>query len=272
MKSMDRVISGSLLIIGLSLGFNAMACTPDGWSAKFNVPGNGETGSPLVVSRYANFCAYAVTGTSWVQSNGASNTRYFGRFYVLPDVNGSGTVDLLVAYSDEGGAEVNTLFKVSYDGADFIFNASGASGGSATATASSGWNLIEFEYDSDSSTFNYWVNEVWDFDTLSYAQTTGSFASGSGTVEAVQLGAPNGMASQSGTITFDAFESHRKTSIGALLTADANGSGVVTSGDATRILNEVSLGGTLSDGQPDCNENGSITSGDATCVLNIIAL
>ena len=93
-----------------------------------------------------------------------------------------------------------------------------------------------------------------------------------GTVEAVQLGAPNGMGGLTGEITFDAYEAHRTTNIGALTAADANDSGTVTSGDATRILNEVSLGGTLSAGQPDCNENGSITSGDATCVLNIIAL
>ena len=75
-----------------------------------------------------------------------------------------------------------------------------------------------------------------------------------------------------GDVTVDAFESHRTTNVGALIVADANGSGTVTAGDATRILNEVSLGGTLSTGQPDCNENGNITSGDATCVLNIIAL
>jgi hypothetical protein len=269
---MDRYILGSLLIIGLSLGFNAMACTPDGWSAKSGIPGNGETGSPLPISRYSNLCAYAVTDTSWVQSNAASNTRYFGRFYVYPNVSGSGTVDLLVAYSDEGATGGDTLFKISYDGTDFIFDADGAGGQSESTPADSGWNLVEFEYNSDSNTFNYWVNETWDFETLAYEQITGSFQSGTGTVEAVQLGVPNGMASQSGTITFDAFESHRSTSIGSLLVADANGSGVVTSGDATRILNEVSLGGTLSDGQPDCNENGSITSGDATCVLNTIAL
>ena len=138
--------------------------------------------------------------------------------------------------------------------------------------ASSGWNLVEFEYDSDSSTFNYWVNEAWDFNALSYAAPTGTFASGAGTVEAVQLGAPNGMGGFTGEITFDAYEAHRTTNVGALVVADANGSGTVTSGDATRILNEVSLGGTLSSGQPDCNENGSITSGDATCVLGKIAL
>ena len=166
------------------------------------------------------------------------------------------------------------LFTISYDGTDFIFDATEAGGGSASTLASSGWNLVEFEYNSDSSTFNYWVNEAWDFDALppSYAAPTGTFASGAGTVEAVQLGAPNGMGDFTGEIIFDAYEAHRTTNVGALLVGDANGSGTVTSGDATRILNEGSLGGTLSIGQPDCNENGSITSGDATCVLGKIAL
>jgi hypothetical protein len=263
---MDRVILGSLLIIGLSLGFNAVACTPDGWSDKFSIPGNGETGSPLPISRYSRFCAYAVTDTSWVQSNAASETRYIGRFYVLPDVSGSGTVDLLVAYSDEGATGGDTLFKISYDGTNFIFDASGASGGSDSTPAVSGWNLVEFEYDSDSSTFNYWVNETWDFNSLSYTAPTGSFASGSGTVEAVQLGAPNGLDGDTGTITFDEFESHRTTNVGALLVADANGNGSITVADVVAVLNE--LAGTLQSGQPDCNENGGVTVADAVCLIN----
>jgi hypothetical protein len=156
------------------------------------------------------------------------------------------------------------------------FVLSSAGGSKASTAASSGWNLVEFEYDSDSGDFNYWVNVAWDFDLLSYAAPTGTFASGTGTVDAVQLGAPNGMGGFTGgftgELTFDAYEAHRTTNAGALVVADANGSGTVTSGDAARILNEVSLGGTLSDGQPDCNENGNVTSGDATCVLNIIAL
>jgi len=31
MKNMDRVIFGSLLLIGLGFGLNAQACTTDGW-------------------------------------------------------------------------------------------------------------------------------------------------------------------------------------------------------------------------------------------------
>jgi hypothetical protein len=271
MNNMDRVIIGSVLLIGLGLGLNAQACTTNGWASDSNVPANAVPGSPTDVSRYSEFCALEVSDTSYVQSNAASDTRYIGRFYVLPKTGGAGEVDILIAYSDE--AATSELFTISYDGTDFIFDATGGAGGGTDSTAaSSGWNLVEFEYDSDSGDFNYWVNAAWDFDSLSYAAPTGTFTSGTGTVEAVQLGAPNGMGGLTGDITFDAYEAHRTTNVGALIVADANGSGAVTSGDATRILNEVSLGGTLSSGQPDCNENGSITSGDATCVLGKIAL
>ena len=270
MNNMDRVIFGSVLLIGLGLGLNAQACTTTGWDDDFNVPANAVPGSPTLVSRYSELCALEVSDTSFVQSDAASDTRYIGRFYVLPKTGGAGEVDILIAYSDE--TPTTELFKISYDGSNFKFDAGGAGGDSGMTAASSGWNLVEFEYDSDSSTFNYWVNEAWDFNALSYAAPTGTFASGAGTVEAVQLGAPNGMGGFTGEITFDAYEAHRTTNVGALVVADANGSGTVTSGDATRILNEVSLGGTLSSGQPDCNENGSITSGDATCVLGKIAL
>ena len=208
MRKMQGVVLCSKLLFGLSISFNALACTPDGWSSFSQIPGNGETDSPPPVgniARVSGLCAYAVTDTSYVQSDHASHTIYGARFYVLLEVNGSGTVDFLVAYADESGT--NDLFKISYDGTDFIFNASGAGGGNAAVAAFSGWNIIEFEYDAEINTFYYWVNETWDFDALKYLALTGSFMSGSGTVEAVRLGAPNGMGGQIGTITFDAFES-----------------------------------------------------------------
>jgi hypothetical protein len=264
MKNMERVIFGSILLIGLGFSLQTQACTTDGWASVSNIPTNGNAGSPTAVSRYSEFCALAVTGTSYVQSNAASDTRYFGRLYVYPNLTGAGTVDILIAYSDE--AATTELFIISYDGTDFIFDAGGAGGTSASTAAFSGWNLVEFEYDSDSGNFNYWVNVAWNFDTLSYAAPTGTFTSGSGTVEAVQLGAPNGLGGNTGTITFDAYEAHRTTSVGALLVGDANGNGSITVADVVSVLNE--LAGTLQSGQPDCNENGGVTVADAVCLIN----
>jgi len=264
MKNMDRVIFGSLLLIGLGFGLNAQACTTDGWLGGAS---NATVGSPTTIKRYSELCAMAVTdSTSHVQSNFASDTRYIGRFYFYPrDASGSGEVDILVAYSDD--AATTPLFTISYDGADFTFDAGGAGGGTATTAADpTHWNLIEFEYDSDTDTFNYWVNVDWDFGTLSYAAPTGTFSSGTGTVEAVRLGTPNGMAGQTGTFAFDAFESHRTTPVGALLRGDSNNSGGISVADVVSILNE--LAGTLQPGQPDCNETGGVSVADAVCLIN----
>ena len=264
MRNKDRVIFGSVLLIGLSLGLNAQACTTDGWASDFGTP---IAGSPTDVSRYSELCALEISDTSYVQSDAASDTRYIGRFYFLPKTGGTGKVDILIAYSDQVVTDVTTdLFTISYDGTDFIFDATEAVGGSASTPASSGWNLVEFEYNSDSGNFNFWVNEAWDFDALSYAAPTGNFASGTGKVEAVQLGAPNGMGDFTGEIIFDAYEAHRTTNVGALLAGDANGDGNVNSGDTVGIINE-NLGDILAQGQPDCNGDGNVNSGDTICII-----
>lgn len=268
MKSMDRVISGSLLIIGLSLGFSAHACTTDGWlGGTSGLPDNGDAGSPPALSRYSDLCSLAVTDASWVQSPSASDTRYIGRFYVYPNLTGTGSVDLLAAYSDDAGASL--LFKIAYDGSQFTFDASGATGGSSSVTAKSGWNLIEFEYNSDGN-FNYWLNETWDFDTLAYTTgPTDTFASGTGTVDSVRLGAPNGMGGTlAGTIYYDAYEAHRTTNVGALIRGDANKDGAVNTGDIGTVITEFFAAG-LSTGTPDCNEDGLVNTGDIGCIITI---
>jgi hypothetical protein len=270
MKNMDRVIFGSVLLIGLGFGLNAQACTTDGWQGgAVNATVGSPKGTPDVVKRYSEFCAMSATdNTSHVHSTFASDTRYIGRFYFYPrDASGAGEVDILVAYSEDTAE--NVLFTISYDGTDLHFDASGAGGGSAsTAADTTHWNLIEFEFNSDGN-FNFWVNETWDFAGQAYTTgPTDTFASGTGTVEAVRFGTPNGMAGQSGTFAFDAYESHRTTPVGALLSGDANGNGSITVADVTSILNE--LANTLQAGQPDCNETGGVTVADATCLINTL--
>jgi hypothetical protein len=268
MRNMDRVIVGGLLVLGLGFGSSAHACTTDGWlGGTSGIPENGDAGSPLAVSRVSELCALAVTDASWVQSPSASDTRYIGRFYVYPNLTGTGSVDLMAAYSDDAGASL--LFKIAYDGSQFTFDASGATGGSSSATATSGWNLIEFEYNSGGN-FNYWLNETWDFDTLAYTTgPTDTFASGTGTVDSVRLGAPNGMGGTlAGTISFDAYEAHRTTSAGALLIGDANGDESVNVIDYSAIQTEIL--GTLQIGQPDCNLDGSINVIDYSCIQSVI--
>jgi hypothetical protein len=241
------------------LGFNAEACSTDGWAGgTSNIPANGQAASPPGVSRYSEFCALAITGQAHVQSNFAVNeSQYRARFYVLDSLTGAGTVDIFEAYSDEGGA--SALFKISFNGSQFTFDATDAGGGSTTIASVNGWNVIEFDWNSGGN-FALWVNADATADAA-----TGTIASGSGTVESVRLGAPNGF-SQTGRLNFDAFESHRTTPVGNLLVGDGNGNGSLTIADVITIGNE--LNGTLAAGQPDCNQNGSITIADVICAGN----
>jgi hypothetical protein len=256
---------GCIVLIGFGFGPAAYACTTDGWlGGTDGVPSNAVAGSPPAVSRYSELCALAVTGQAHVQSNNASDARYRARFYVLDNLSGEGVVDIFEAYSDD--AATSPLFKVSFDGSTFVFNATAAGGTSGEAGASSGWNLIEFDWDSDTNTFTFWVNANAAADPAS-----GSADAGAGMVEAVRLGAPNGFSTQTGKLTFDAFESHRMEAVGALLAGDSNGNGSVNIFDMISIQNEIlDPLNKLAAGQPDCNGNGSVNVFDMICVQNII--
>ena len=256
----EGALFGSVLLLGLILSFAAEACSTDGWAGgTSNIPANAQAGSPPGIRRYSELCALTVSDQSHVQSNFASDTRYRARFYVMDGLTGAGDIDVFEAYSDEGAT--TALFKVSFDGSQFTFDASGAGGLSDSAASKNGWNLVEFDWNSDTGDFDFWVNADAAVD-----QPTGSVNSGAGTVEAVRLGAPNGFGTQTGSINVDAFESHRTTPVGPLLACDANGSGAVSIADVVAILNE--LGGTLQVGQPDCNEVGGVTIADAVTAIN----
>jgi hypothetical protein len=263
---MDCALFGSIVLLGLGLGFNAEACSTDGWAGgTSNIPANGQAASPPGVSRYSEFCALAITGQAHVQSNFAVNeSQYRARFYVLDSLTGAGTVDIFEAYSDEGGA--SPLFKISFNGSQFTFDATDAGGGSDTVSAASGWNLVEFDWNSDGNTFSYWVN----LDATTEA-ANGSVNAGAGTVDSVRVGAPNGFGGQSGSLVYDAFESHRTTPVGALLNCDAQGDVDIDINDALAIVDEVFGNPTvLATGQPDCDLNGEININDVLAVVDIV--
>ncbi|MCH5372836.1 MAG: hypothetical protein JJ992_02580 [Planctomycetes bacterium] len=260
---MRRIVALGVLMVGAGMILDASACSTDGWlGGTGNIPANAVADSPPNVARFSQLCALAVTDTSYVQSNAASDARYRARFYVLDGLTGSDPVDIFEAYQDDSAT--TPLFKVSFDGSQFTFDATDASGGSASAAASNGWNLIEFDWDSGSNTFSYWVNADASVDS-----PTGSVNAGTGTVESARLGAPNGFAPQTGKLTFDAFESHRTTAVGPLLAGDATGDSSINIFDVVGVLNEI-LGKGLATGQPDCNSSGSIDIFDVVCDLNII--
>jgi len=265
MKNMDRVILGSALLIGLGFGLNAQACTTDGWQGGFvDGGGNAVAGSPPTISRLSEFCALKVTGQSHVQSNFASDTRYIGRFYIFDGLGGDGDVEIFSAFSADDAT--GDLFTISFDGSQFTFDASAATGGTSAPVASinSKWNLVEFDWDSVGGTMKYWVNA-----DASVDPETGSIDSGTGTVEAVRMGAPNGFGAQTGMMIFDTFESHRTTPVGAVLVGDANNDGNVNSGDIIGVINEFFSAENLAVGAPDCNGDGNVNSGDIICVINV---
>jgi hypothetical protein len=264
MKNMDRVILGFVLLIGLGFGLNAQACTTDGWQGGFvDGGGNAVTGSPPSISRLSEFCALKVTGQSHVQSNFASDERYIGRFYVFDGLGGTGNVDIFAAFGAEDGT--GELFKISFDGSQFTFDASAANGASDVAAAVSGkWNLVEFDWDTVAGTLKYWVNA----DAAVDPETGFVGAGDGGAVEAVRMGAPNGMGNQTGMMIFDTFESHRTTPVGPMLIGDANADGSVNVRDYSGV--QLDILGTLQSGQPDCNLDCSVNVRDYGCVQSVI--
>jgi hypothetical protein len=256
MHLLNRLYSAVMALVLGCLSLDAMACSTDAWDA---VSG-GVPGSPSAISRYSGLCAFAVSGAGYVQSERASDQRYIARFYVLNGIEGSEAVVIFRAYSDD--AATSALFEISLNGSQFEINAASAGGGFATAAAKSGWNLVEVDWASGGS-MSYWINA----DSQSQPATGTIDSAGSGTVQAVRLGAPDGLGGNSGTLTFDAFESHRSTPVGALLVGDADGDGAITEADIGAIRQEFFENG-LSIGTPDCNADGKVNSGDAVCVVN----
>jgi hypothetical protein len=264
MKNMDRFIFGCFILTTLCFTIDAQACSASLWDGGSS--GAVAVGSPTTIPRVSEFCGLSVTGIGHVQDNSASDTRIIVRFYVLAALTGTGTVDLFEAYGDQVGT--TAIFKVSYDGSDFIFDATDAPGGSSfTIAANSGWNLIELDWTSGGD-FIAWV----DADTLEDPQPTpsGPVDAGTGTVESIRLGAPNGFGGFSGgSLTYDSYESHRNQPVGALLIGDANGSDSINVFDMVSQQNEI-LGNALAPGQPDCNLSGTVNVFDLVCVQNII--
>lgn len=254
-----RFLSVLALLLISGIATDSFACSTSAWNGGQGGL-EGTVGSPGSISRYAGYCAFEVTGEAYVQSNLANDQRYIARFYVLNGLEGIGKAVVFRAYSDDAATEA--LFEVSLDGFQFAIDAGAAGGGSATAAAKPGWNLVEIDWASGGS-MSYWINA-----NSRSEQATGEIVSaGSGRVQSVRLGAPDGLGGNSGKLTFDAFESRRSTAIGELLVGDANADGTVDPDDITAIREEFFESG-LSVGTPDCNQDGSVNSGDAVCVVN----
>lgn len=254
MKSVTQLILPSLVLIGSFFASNTMACTTSLWNG-------GETGSPvadspLTVSRVSGVCAMKLDAPGSVTDNSPSIEAAANiRFYVYADLS-SGTPVVFEAFSAEDGGG-NSLITVSFDGTNFVFDAGAGASGNVPGTT--GWNLVEMAW-TGGSTMDYWVNAD---STLSPA--TGNVSAAAGTMESVVLGTEDAF---TGSLTFDSYEAHRSSPVGALLAGDGNNDDAINSGDINVIVNEF-LSSNLGEGIPDCNLDGAVNSGDINCVVAI---
>jgi hypothetical protein len=251
------------LFFGLTLSGSALPCSTDGWDSESGMVAVGQpfgATPPDIngVARFEEFCALVAAGTGYVQTNAPSHSEVTNRFYVWADVSGTGDADILVGYSAENGT--GELFSIAYDGTNFDF---ASSGGSDSAAAADGWNLIEYHW--NGTTFEYWVNADATTDS-----PTGSFSGGgAATLESVRLGLPNGLGGFTGAFNYDTFEMHNMTAIGPELECDADGSGSIDVNDAATVVDEIF--GVLSSGYPDCDlSGGAIDVNDASAVVDAI--
>lgn len=242
---------------------SVFACTTDGWLA--GAVGAVNADNPINgVARIKGVCGLEVTGQGYVQDGSPDvDDDFIGHFYFLPQfTSGSGTMDLFIAYSDEGAT--TELFSVKYDGANIILDATAATGGDSVSFPAdpTGWNLVEFGWHSG-TTGDLWVNS-----DAANDEPDATFPSGTGLVESVRLGAPNGFDGLVGKATFDEYESRRSLLVGELPMGDSNNDGNITLTDAIGVLREARLfDAELQEGTPDCNLDGVVSLVDAVRIL-----
>ena len=138
MNNMERVLFGCLALL---LPISGFACGTTEWNG--GTSGAVTAASPPSFGRVSEFCALRATDTGHVQDNSPSaHTTFIARFYVRPNLTGTGQADLFIAYNNE--TPTTPVLKVSFDGANLDFHAAGAPvGGATVAIDKTKWNLVE---------------------------------------------------------------------------------------------------------------------------------
>ena len=258
MKTATRLISSAVLLTSAFFVSSALACTTDAWSS---IGGAPLAEDPLNgVNRVSGFCGMKVTGNEHVVDNSpAAETTFIGRFYVYPKNIGAGAHEIFAAYSDEAGTK-NIV--ITYDGTNINLDATAFDGGGTVSVAADAthWNQVEFLWTSGAEG-SIWVNADATVDPAS-----GTFASGTGSIEQVRLGAVSDIGA--GNALFDDYESHRSLPVGPLLVGDSNNDKVVNGLDISGILKESNaFTPELQSGTPDCNLDGSVSGLDISGIL-----
>ena len=275
MKLFKFALKSAILVVS-ALSFQvASACSFDAWafqsgtgSVHANDPNNAEGPNLGAVSRVSGFCGMEAFGTGHVEDKSPlDDASFIGRFYFFPSLTlevgaptgaPAGVAKIFVAYSDDEAT--SELFSIYFDGTNFVLDAGGATGTTSTVAATPGiWNLLEFEWVSG-TTGNFWVNR----DATS-EEPNGTFTPGTGSVDAVRLGFPEGQGTLNGAGEFDDYQSQRTQKIGPLVICDANGDGSVTFNDILDVIVEVGTFApniVLQPGTPDCNLDGNVSFND----------
>lgn len=265
----SKVISATLFV-SIALSASAFACSTDGWDAESGAVDVGQpfgASAPDIngVSRFEELCALQASGTGHVQTNAPSHSRVRARMYVFPDVTGStNPSNVLVAYNAENGT--GELFNIAWDNETWVVDAGGNGGGSNSAAATGGWDLIEFDWNPGSSTLDVYVNADATTDSPTFSVASG----GAATMESIRIGLPDGHGGgNSGNVFVDSVEMRNETAIGPLMNCDADGNAIVEIDDAVAVIDEV-FTVALATGTPDCDATGAIEVDDAVAIVDVI--
>ena len=211
MKTAIRITSLAVALTGAFFVSSAMACTTTAW---FDATAGTLADNPLIpikVPRFKGECALSTTGTGHVVDNSPTGeTTFIARFYFFAKELPAGTYEIFKAYSDETGTV--DVFVVTYDGTNVVITATDGGASASAAAIPAKWNVVEFKWVSGGMG-SLWVNSDAAADTAD-----GTFASGTGTVEQVRIGAVDGVGTDKAY--FDDYESHRSQAVGPLLAGD----------------------------------------------------
>ena len=269
MKLIKFALNTAIIIIGVLSFQVASACSFEAWFTSSGTVIAEDPAAPTQVSRLSGFCGMEAAGTGFVEDRSpVDDESFIARFYFLPELTQTQAgvpvpADIFVAYSDDGAT--TELFSINFDGANINVDATAAPGGGTASAAAdtTHWNLIEIAWESGVGG-SLWVNA----DAAIPDAASDTFTPGTGSVNSVRFGFPNGFGTLTGMGTFDDYQSQRTLPVGGLLICDANGDESLGIADAISLFNE--LGGTLNFGQPDCNIDGDIGIADVIRLFNTL--
>lgn len=272
MKISPRTILAAALLTALPMT-GAFACTVSMWD---DATANALAGNPKgrdsepAVPRYSGTCGLkaATAGTSYVTDNTPNNEAiYRARFYVFTGSATNNPKFFSATASDDGAG--TEAFSIALSGSAMAFTVNGTSVAGTHAIAANKWYGVEVLYRAGGP----FTAKVRGNMALTESVYNSAGNAGNVNVGSARLGVLNA-ANNAVSLAFDAFESTRSadTEIGRLCPGDANGDGIVNSGDALAAINEFPSNGVYALGQPDCTEDGLVNSGDALCAMNRFAV